>query len=211
MPAYAGTTRAISARIASASAQPNSLGAFWVHPPRDLAEDVELGPRFADARAGHFGAERDSPFGRRRRAAAALFVARRRGQQQHSLARLDEHLMGHDDVLVDAERRARECGSGHIGGGQHVEEVAAARPEHVEITAARGLHHRRGIEAGRRGHRKPPLPGERIGVVGSDRQPTRKRGGVAAHLGAALHARVPADRHEAGAGRGRRCRARGRG
>ena len=83
-----------------------AVGELGAHAARDVGEDLPLRPRLADARAGDLGAERDAPLGGGRRAAAHLLVARRGGQQHDGFARVDEHLVGHEDVLVHAHRRA---------------------------------------------------------------------------------------------------------
>ena len=113
--------------------QPNASAELGPHAAGDVGEDLPLAAGLADARARDLGAERDAALGGGRRAAALLLVARRGGQQHDGLAGLDEHLVRHEDVLVDAQRRARERGAGDVGRGQHVEEVAAARPQHVEL------------------------------------------------------------------------------
>ena len=110
MPAYAGTTRAISSRIAWPSSQPNAVGALRVgragRGRRRSRHSLRASPTCA---ARDLGAERDAPLGGGRRAAALLLVARRGRQQHDGLARVDEHLVRHHDVLVDAQRHARRA------------------------------------------------------------------------------------------------------
>ena len=62
---------------------------------------------------------------------------------------------------------------------------------------ARGLDHLRRVEPALRRHLESPLRAQRGCVLRVDRQPTGKRRRVAAHLRAALHAGVAADRHQA--------------
>ena len=197
-----GTTRAISARIASAVSQPNARREVGTDAARDVGEDLPLAARLADARARDLGAERDPALGGGRRAAALLLVARRGGQQHDRVAGLDEHLVRHEDVLVHAQRRARERGARDVGRGQHVEEVAAARPQHVEVAdAARRRPSSAAVRPGAVGTAKPHCSASARGVRLGDRDAAGERGGVAAHLGAALHAGVAADRHEPAPGR----------
>ena len=144
---------------------PELLGVVGPSPARDIAEDPPLRPRLADARARDLGAERDSPFRGGRRAAALLFVTRRRRQEHDDLAGFDEHLVREANVLVHAQRRARERGTREVGRGQHVEEVAAARPQHVELAAARGVDHLRRGQTGRGRDVEAPLRREGGGVV----------------------------------------------
>ena len=113
MPAYAGTTRAISSRIAcrrSRSRRRSARSGSTRARERRRRSPTRCAPR--RPRARDLGAERDAPLGRGLRAAAALLVAGRGGQQHHGLAGIHEHLGGDDDVLVDAHRRrarARSC------------------------------------------------------------------------------------------------------
>ena len=64
----------------------------------------------------------------------------------------------------------------------------------------RRLDHPLGVEAGLGRHREAPrAPRAAAADSGVDRHAAREGRRVGAHLGAALHARVPADGHEAGA------------
>ena len=97
---------------------------------------------------------------------------------------------------VRAERGARD-----VGRGQHVEEVATARPQHVEVAAPRRLDHLRRVETPASSAPRTPTARPSVRRVrGVDRESAGKRRRVAAHLGAALHAGVTADRHQPGAG-----------
>ena len=155
-------------------------------------------------RPGDLGREDDAPLGRGLGAAAGRFVARRRRQQQHVAVAVDQHRRRQHDVLVDAQARPR---------------AAPARPRPGRA-ASRGSCRR---PSRRRRPRRPRArstisaggqPGC-VGRIGSPR-PRAQRGarlrrtaGHAADLGAALHARVAADRHQAAA-RGRAGRPRAR-
>ena len=83
--------------------------------------------------------------------------------------------------------------------GQHVEEVATRAPQHVELAGRRGLEHLGRGEPAVVGHREPPGVGQLAGRALVDLDAAGEGGGVGAHLGAALHARVAAQRHEPGA------------
>ncbi len=90
--------------------------------------------------------------------------------------------------------------STRVGSGMHLEQVGAVDEQHVEVAALGGLDHLRRREAGVvRARRSPtarstaPAWSASIGVAAGE------RGRVGAHLGAALHARVAADRHQPGA------------
>ena len=76
------------------------------------------------------------------------------------------------------------------GVGQHVEEVAAARVEHVEPPVGRGLDHLRRASPGAPGTAKPHWR-ESSAADSASPAPRREGGGVAAHLGAALHPEWP--------------------
>ena len=101
---------------------------------------------------------------------------------------------------MHAQRCARERAADRIGIGQGLQEVAAARPEHVDLAAPGGLDHLRRGETTMRGNVEAVVLAERAGVLISDGKASRERGRVRAHLGAALHAGVAADRHESRAG-----------
>ena len=146
------------------------------------------------------GAERDAAFGGGLGAAVALFVAGRGREEHDHLAGIDQHLAGHDDVLVDPQRHPRQCRLDRGGIGQHLEEVAARRVEDVDLAAPSGLDHLLGRDPGPVADGEAVLLGQRGGVGGVDVDASGERGRVRAHLGAALHPRVPADGHETGAG-----------
>src|SRR2546428_8403430 len=80
---------------------------FRTYAPADLREDRPLGARLARTRAGDLGAQDDAPLGRGLGAAAGLLVPGHRGEQEHLVA-VDEHLSRKHDVLMHAQRCARE-------------------------------------------------------------------------------------------------------
>ena len=102
---------------------------------------------------GDLGAEHDAALGGGLRAAARLLVARRRGQQ-HDRRRPGRPASGAVTTMSWWTRSGTraERGLDVVGVGQHLEEVAAARVEDVELAARRGLDHLRGGRGpGRRG------------------------------------------------------------
>ena len=109
MPAYMGTTRAISSRIACPDGMCDEVGAVRVDALGELAEDLPLGAGLPHLGPADLGAEGDAPLGGGLGAAVALLVAGGGGQQHHDLARIHQHLGGDDDVLVHAHRRAGEA------------------------------------------------------------------------------------------------------
>ena len=134
------------------------------HPSGHVGEQAPLAAGLADL-ARDLGREGDAALGGGLGAAALLLVAGGHRQQDHVVAR-HEHLRGHHDVLVDPQRHASEgrLDPGRIG--QHVEEVAAGHPQHVELAALGRLDHlgrgepRRGrhLEAPRLGAAAPRWP-----------------------------------------------------
>ena len=119
-----------------------------------ISHSVRASPTFGPLICG---AERDAPLGRGLGAAVALLVAGRGGQQHDDLAGIDEHLARHDDVLVHAHRRGGQARGHQPGVGQGVEEVAAARVEHLDAPVPRGLDHPLGVEARLGRHLEAPL------------------------------------------------------
>ena len=86
------------------------------------------------------------------------------------------------------------------GSGSTSRKLPPRRPQHVELAALGGLDHLGRGEPGRGRHREAPLLAElRRRWSASTGDAAGERGGVGAHLGAALHARVAPDRHEPGA------------
>ena len=146
--------------------------------------------------AGDLGAEHDPPLGGGLGAAALLLVAGG-DRQQHHVVTLDEHLPRHHDVLVDPQRHPAQRRLHRTAGP--AARRGSCRPT---STARRCRRDRRprpspgAVSPGRSGTGNPHVVGEGGGVLGVDRQAARQGGGVGAHLGAALHARVPADGHE---------------
>ena len=163
----------------------------------EIAQDLPLGARLADRRAGDVGAEGDAPLGGGLGAPVALLVTGGGGQEHHHLAWIDEHLGGDDDVLVHPHRGPREHGGDVLRVGQGVEEVAAARVEDLEPAVAGGLDHLRRRQAGGGRHVEAPELRQGGGGGGVEGHAPRQRRGVRAHLGPALHPRVAADGHEA--------------
>ena len=98
----------------------NKMRAGWVDDRSELCEHLPLRSRLADARTGDLGAERDATLGRGLCPATGQFVAGRGREQQHRLARIDEHLAAHDDVLVHAQRHLREDARDLVGVGHRL-------------------------------------------------------------------------------------------
>ncbi len=171
--------------------------ALGVDPLGQVAEDLPLGARLADPRPPDLGAEGDATLGGGLGAAVALLVARGRRQQHDDLPRVDEHLGRDHDVLVDAHRGPGEAVGDEGGVGERVEEVAAARVEDLDPPVAGGLDHLLRRQPRRRGRGEAPVLGDGRRRVRVERDAARQRGGVGAHLGAALHPGVAADGHEA--------------
>ena len=211
MPAYAGTTRAISARIASRRLAAERVGAVRVAPGARRRRRSRHSLRASPTRGpGDLGTERDAPLGRGRRAAALLLVARR----------------GRAAARRSRPGRRASGASARCPGGR----AAACAPSAARVTSGAGSTSRKlppldhstsrsprraastisaAVEPGRRRDRRSPTARRARRACSSvDRDAAGERGRVAAHLGAALHAGVAADRHEPGARRGRRCRAR---
>ncbi len=174
--------------------------AFGVDAGEQIEQHLPLAARFADAAAGDLGREHDAAFGRGLRAAARLFVARRRGQQQHGAAgrRIDQHRRRHDQVLVHAQRHARKRRAHGVGSGSvstklppmHQSRSMAPAPQRVDHLARRAgpASSEPGSPTATRSGARPSAP------TGT---PPGKRVGNRADLGAALHAAVTADRHQA--------------
>ena len=141
MPAYIGTSSAISARSARLSAQSKRAARSGRTRDGELGEDPPLAAGLAE-RVGDLRAERDLALGRRARAAALLLVARGRRQQDDVVA-VDEHLRRQDDVLVHAQRHAAERRLDPRRVGHHLEQVRAVDEQHVEVAALGGLDHLR--------------------------------------------------------------------
>ena len=83
--------------------------------------------------------------------------------------------------------------------GHDLQQVRAVDEQHVEVTAARRLDHLRRREPDVTADVEAPSLGPDRGVLVVDRFAAGERRRVGAHLGAALHAGVPADRHQPGA------------
>jgi len=94
--------------------------------PPEVREDLPLAPGFADPGSLDLRAEQDAALRGRLRPAPGLLVPRASGKQHDDLARVDEHLARHDDVLVDPNRDPLERLPYRARIGQHIEEVAAA-------------------------------------------------------------------------------------
>ena len=99
MPAYSGTTRAISSR--NAWLRPRSAAAARGGAVHDVGEQAPLAAGLAHP-AGQLGAEHDAALGGGLGAAALLLVAGGDGQQ-HDVVALDQHLAREHHVLVDAQ------------------------------------------------------------------------------------------------------------
>ena len=197
IPAYAGTTRAISARIASADSHPNTRGLLGPHPARDVGEDPPFAARLADARPRDLGTERDAALGRGRRAAALLLVARRRGQQHDDLAR-DRRASGGVSTMSWWMRSAARASAVRVTSGAGstsrklppLDHSTSRSPWRAASTIAAA------VSPGVAGTAKPHCAPSSAAARRGDRPAAGERRGVAAHLRAALHARVAADRHE---------------
>ena len=100
---------------------------------------------------------------------------------------------------MDPQRHPGQRGLHRRRVREDLEEVAARAPEHVQLAPAGSVDHLGGGEAGTVRDGEPPLRGEGGGVLRVDRVAARERGGVGAHLGAALDAGVAPDGHEPGA------------
>ena len=159
-----------------------------------LAEHPPLRLRGSDAPARDLGREDDAPLGRRLGAAARRFVARRRRQQQHVAGALDQHRRRQHDVLVDAQARPRQralglapCPAASRASCRRPSRTCRPRRPRSRSIASVAVH------PGCAGTSKPHTSAQRARV-------SRRHAGHAADLGAALHARVAADRHQAAAG-----------
>ena len=166
----------------------------------ELGEDLPLAAGLARAGPATCGAEHDLALGRRARAAALLLVARRRRQQDHVVA-LDEHLGRQDDVLVHAQRHTCEraprpaAGRAAPRGGWPPSTNSTSRSPRSAASTISGA-----VSPTSLGHGEAPAArASTAACSASTGSPPGKRGGVGAHLGAALHARVAADRHQPGA------------
>jgi hypothetical protein len=109
---------------------------------------------------------------------------------------VDQHRVRQHDVLVDAQRHARERRLHEVRVGQRLEEVAAHDEERIEIARVRGVDHLARVEPRVRGRGEAPQFRDRRVA---QRAAARQRHRHAADFRAALDARVPADRHDAGA------------
>ena len=169
---------------------------FWIRGQCNVAQDLPFRPRFAHL-AGDFGREHHAPLGARFRAAVVLFVAGLGGQQENLVPRFEQHLVGDNDVLVHPQGHALQRFRDVLGIGHRTQQVAADEVKYVELPSIRGFQHFSRRIAGLRRDRETVLRGQRFGIRGVDRFAAGKRGGVRAHLGAALDGGVPANRHDA--------------
>ncbi len=175
------------------------LRQLGTHARGELAEDLPLGSRFADARPRNLRAIDHPPLGRGLGDAAGNFVASHGGQKQHRLATLGEHLRRERDVHVNAQGDALQRLVDARRIRHHLAEVAADGKKDVEVARLRRVERFGEGEPRLARHRKAIVRRERSGVLGRNRQAARQRRGVRPHLGAALHARVAADRHHSAA------------
>ena len=203
MPRYNGTAAAISWRMLCSILQSDGSARSGRRRQRDFPEHGPLGHAAVPMRRpGISGEKMIAALRRRLGPASRRFVPRRRGQHDDVSAALAEHGRGHDDVLVNAQARPPQGFLRGVVMGQRFEKIAAHHPEHVDLALRRAVDHFGRRPSGRPRHRKPPQalpPGCRL------RADVRH----ATHLGAALHARMPANRHEAAifAGREPSCEA----
>ena len=117
-PAYDGTTRAISSRISwpeSNATRCARSGSTRRARSTKISHSLRASP---DLVSGDLRAEGDPPLGGGLGSAVALLVAGGGGQQHDDVARVDEHLARHDDVLVHPQGHpARARASTSSGSG----------------------------------------------------------------------------------------------
>ncbi len=165
-------------------------------PGRQFPEDAPLRAGLTDAMPGDLRREDHAALGSGLGDAAGRLVARRHRQQQDVLGRVDEHLRRQHDVHMDAQRHAGQRIAHPAGVGHHLEEVAARGDQDVELSLVGGVQHLRCRQAGSSRDVEAPVLGQFGRARGRRRAVPGQRGRIAAHLGAALHAGVPADRHQ---------------
>ena len=160
-----------------------------------LAQDFPLGARLADL-ARNLRTEHNAPLSAGLRAAIVLLVTRLGREQNHLFPGGDEHLVGEDDVLVDAQRHVGQGATDVLRLGQGTQKISAQAIQQIQFAARASLHHLRRRKARFVRHREAVKPGKRRCVLGVDGFSAGKRRRVSAHLGPALHRRMAANGHQ---------------
>src|SRR6185503_12537171 len=111
-----------------------------------LEQDAPFGTRLAHL-PRYLRAERDAPFRNGLGAAAVLLVTRLGRKENHFLARLDEHLVGENDVLVHTQRDVAQSRRDVIRLRQRPQKISTEAIEHVQFSARAGFDHLGGREA----------------------------------------------------------------
>ena len=161
----------------------------------EVAQDFPFGLRLADL-ARNFRAEHDASLRARFRPAIVLLVARFRREQKHFPLRFDEHLVGKNDVLVNSCWHIGQSASYVLRLGQRAQKISTETIKQIELTSRAGLNHFRRSETDPVRNRKTVLVGKVLRVLTIDWFSSRKHGRISAHLGAALHRRMAANRHQ---------------
>ena len=151
-----------------------------------FAQNLPFGAGFANL-ARELGAEHDAALGAGFGAAIILLVTGFGWEQKHFFGCRNEHLIGEDDVLVNAHGHIGHGAADEFRFGRRAQEIPAQTVEQIQIAASGGFNHLHGAETRLVGNGETIELRKGGGIFGVDWFTAEKSGGVRTHLGATLY------------------------